>query len=382
MRTINLQTAYQLIITALLLGACLGLVGQRLSWLTGSPIAAMERNASAVQQFMPNAVTRMAASTPQTQDVMISKNTDASVQVEVEVHSRGNANALAQATGPGHTEVKADTAGEGDGRSVAYITAPDALAWVLPTPAATTLGTTNSTLAPVPVAASLSSAIATVTEAVVNLRTAPQLDSVVVGTASRGQQFILVGRDTANIWWLVCCQQDQPRWVHSAVVQITGDSTKVNVVTPQVKTSMSTLPALVPTATTVAPMPPVVPPPQYEFMLAEQAQFEERITPRIFLYVDDGDEGLDGYTLRVRKDGYLLPVTQRSAAGLPGYTWPLPNERQRYTNLKVEFPTMNPAGVWEVQLVDTNGQAIGPVATFYLQPNEPKQEMYVNYRKQ
>ena len=36
MRTINLQTVYQLVITALLLGACLGLLGQRLQWLTGS----------------------------------------------------------------------------------------------------------------------------------------------------------------------------------------------------------------------------------------------------------------------------------------------------------------------------------------------------------
>lgn len=382
MRTINLQTAYQLIITALLLGACLGLIGQRLSWLTGSPITAMEPNALLVQQFMPNATPGVVAPTLQTQDGITSKNTDATVQVEVEVHARGNANALARAIGPGDTEVKANTDGEGDGRSVAYIIAPEVPAWA-PTPQGPTaaLAAINSMAALTPIVGSAGAAMATVTEAIINLRSAPQLDSTVVGTASRGQQFTLVGRDAAHVWWLVCCHQEQPRWVHSAVVQITGDSTTVNVVTPQVNTTMNTIPALVPTPTIAPPMPTVTPPTQYEFMLTEHAQFEERITPRIFLYVYDGDEGLAGYTLRVRKDGQLLPVTQRSVAGLPGYTWPIPNERQRYTNLKVEFPTVDPAGVWEVQLVDANGRAVGPAATFHLQPNEPNQEMYVNYRQ-
>lgn len=134
--------------------------------------------------------------------------------------------------------------------------------------------------------------------------------------------------------------------------------------------------------TTVAPsLPTTVSPPQYEFVLTEQIQFEERISPRIFLYVYEDDEGLAGYTLRIRKDGSELPIPQRSVAGLPSYTWPIPNERQRSTNLKVEFPDVNPTGVWEVQLIDATGSAVGPVATFRLQPNDANQEMYVLYRK-
>jgi hypothetical protein len=66
---------------------------------------------------------------------------------------------------------------------------------------------------------------------------------------------------------------------------------------------------------------------------------------------------------------------------MPGITWPIPNERQRYTNLKIEFPNVSPAGLWEIQLLDANGRPVGPVATFRLQPDDPRQELYVKYRK-
>jgi hypothetical protein len=118
-----------------------------------------------------------------------------------------------------------------------------------------------------------------------------------------------------------------------------------------------------------------------EFMLTEQTQFAERIVPRLFLYIYEREEGLSDYTVRIYKDGRALPVTQTSVAGLPRFTWPIPAERQRYTNLKIEFPHITPAGFWEVQLIDARGQAVGPMATFRLQPDDTNQEMYLTYRK-
>ncbi|MBX3013388.1 MAG: hypothetical protein KF832_17845 [Caldilineaceae bacterium] len=118
------------------------------------------------------------------------------------------------------------------------------------------------------------------------------------------------------------------------------------------------------------------------FALAEQKRFEERITPRLFLYIHAGTEGVAGYTVQVRKDGHLLPVTKMSKGGLPNYTWPQPHARQRYTNLKLEFPDIQPDGLWEVQLFDSQGIPVGPRATFHLQADETHQEMYLAYQQQ
>lgn len=385
MRTINLQTVYQLVITSLLLGACLGLLGQRLSWLAGAmstfePAVLAASSLTAVDTQMASTV---AASQPQ--DVTKSDNLDSNVQIEVEVHTRGNANAIARALGPGDTEVKTSTEGEGDGRSAAYLKAPEGLAWspspVQPaaTPAVSTMPSTQT-----------EQPKATITEALVNLRSSPDLAGTVLGNALRGQEFTIMGRDAVKTWWLVCCEGGQARWVHDGVVQVTGDVSFVPVVAQATNTVPTHNQAIavnnqsianLPIPTLAPPLPTATPAAQYEFMLMEQAQFEERVTPRIYLYVYESEEGLPGYTVRVRKDGRELPIARQTAPGMPGFTWPIPSDRQRYTNLKLEFPTISPAGVWEAQLIDGSGHAVGPVATFRLQPNDSRQEMYVKYHK-
>lgn len=374
MRTINLQTVYQLVITSLLLGACLGLLGQRLSWLTGAlaPFEPVVFAAPASTMMGTQAVS--AAAAHQAQDITTSGNTDSNIQVEVEVHTRGNASALARALGPGDTEVKTSTEGEGDGRSAAYLKAPETavLAPAAPAPSTPPVSSVPS--------AQTGQPTATVTEALINLRSSPDLAGAVLGNAQRGQAFTIMGRDPLMTWWLVCCDGGQARWVHTEVVQVTGDVTLV----PVMAQATTTIPTSnQPVANLAAPTPAPLPTPatQFEFAVAEQAQFEERVTPRLYVYVYETEDGLDGYTVRVRKDGRDLPVTQQTKPGLPGFTWPLPTDRQRYTNLKVEFPNVTPAGVWEVQLVDANGRAVGPVATFRLQPNDAQQELYVKYRK-
>lgn len=380
MRTINLQTVYQLVITALLLGACLGLLGQRLQWLNGSATLFEYPIMAAPSLPMPGALSGAPAAAPQAQDATTSKNSDSNVQVEVEVHTRGNANAEARARGPGDTEVKSSTQGEGDGRSAAYLKAPEAPAWTLPTQPIL-VPTAASSMAPEGVKSGQPKAI--VMEEMVNLRAAPTLTGAVLGTARRGQEFTIIGRDPTNTWWLVCCEQGQARWIYSGVVQVSGVVDSVSVVDQPLayNAPINTTPIGLATPAVAPPLPTATPTPQYEFMLAEQAQFEERITPRIHLYVYETQEGLGGYMVSVRKDGKGLPATAKTAPGMPGITWPIPNERQRYTNLKLEFPNVNPTGVWEIQLLDGNGRPVGPVATFRLQPNDPHQELYVKYRK-
>jgi hypothetical protein len=82
----------------------------------------------------------------------------------------------------------------------------------------------------------------------------------------------------------------------------------------------------------------------------------------------------------VSKDGVEVPVSAKSAANA-GFTWPVANPRQRFQNMKVEFPNMQPGGVWEIQLIDGSGAKVGPPAVFNLEPGDPDRELYLRYEK-
>jgi len=117
------------------------------------------------------------------------------------------------------------------------------------------------------------------------------------------------------------------------------------------------------------------------FTVGEQTRFAEQLTPRLFLFVHTGGEGLGDYHIRVYKDGQPLSVTQATTAGAPSYTWPTPHSRQRYANLKVEFPTVAPAGLWEIELLDPHGAVVAAPVRFQLAPNDPKLEMYIDFQR-
>ena len=101
---------------------------------------------------------------------------------------------------------------------------------------------------------------------------------------------------------------------------------------------------------------------------------------RIYLYVYQGTTALPDYTLRVTKDGVDMPVSGKSIDAA-GFTWPVADPRQRFQNLKVEFPSVQAAGKWEVQLVDSSGAPAGPPATFTLVGGDQNRELYVRYEK-
>jgi hypothetical protein len=144
-----------------------------------------------------------------------------------------------------------------------------------------------------------------------------------------------------------------------------------------------TVPAEVaqPLPPTETPAPTEPPAPAFPFNLVAQEQFiETNNLVRIFAYVYQGNTALPGYTLRVTKDGAELPVSG-SSSDQAGFTWPVADPRQRFQNFKVEFPNVQSAGAWEVQLVDGSGAPAGPPAVFTLVADDQNRELYVRYEK-
>jgi uncharacterized protein YraI len=220
----------------------------------------------------------------------------------------------------------------------------------------------------------------------VNLRAGPGTEFPIITLVERGQEFDIIGKNAAGDWWHICCHAGKPVWITSQFADTDGPVDQapiINSATSEVAsnntvtTEPPTEPAATPTSASVttAAVAPALP-----FDLIVQEQFPESKVVRIFLYVYDDKNALEGYTLRVTKDGAEQAVSLTSFGPNPGFTWPVADPRQRFQNMKVEFPGVAPAGVWEVHLI-YNGAAAGPPASFTLAANEPKQELYVRYQK-
>ncbi len=228
----------------------------------------------------------------------------------------------------------------------------------------------------------------------VNMRSGPSTDFSVVAIVDRGYEMDIVGKNAKGDWWKVCCVEKKSGWVDTELVDTEGAVDAVPVV------KQDTAKADAPTATT-APIQPTpeaatsIPPAvtltttttvtnntaSSDFDLIVKEQFPETKLVRLFLYVYNHDNtALEGYSLLVTKDGAPVPVKDASSAGRPGFTWPVADVRQRFQNMKVEFPGVAPAGVWTVQLSKA-GKPVGPPATFTLASNEPNQELYVRYER-
>jgi hypothetical protein len=212
----------------------------------------------------------------------------------------------------------------------------------------------------------------------VNARSGPGTDFDIIAEIERGEEFDIIGVSPDRAWWQICCVDGAQAWVTSEFVDTLGLVDSVPVIgaagEPVAQATEAPPPAaaIPPTATT-APAPSVA------FDLETQEQFPETGTVRIFLYVYAGNSALEGYSLRVTKDGSALPVEGTSFGGQPAFTWPFQDPRQRFQNFKVEYPDTEAQGVWQVQLIDNTGATVGPPATFTLNANDPQQELYVRY---
>lgn len=251
------------------------------------------------------------------------------------------------------------------------------------------------------------SVLAVVNDDLINIRSGPGLQYPPLRLGMRGDQFTVTGRSADDQWWQICCVEERSGWISQTYVDTDGLVDSVPVVDPDADASgivvvnptpppppaapapqpaspasEASAPAAPTNGTTSENAPPAEPPvPTVPFTLVAQEQFPEANNlVRIFLYVYQGDQPLAGYTLRVSKDGNELPVNAVSA-DVSGLTWPTASPRQRFHNLKVEFPGVSPAGVWSVELIDGGGAVVGPAATFTMTAGEMNRELYVRYER-
>jgi len=226
----------------------------------------------------------------------------------------------------------------------------------------------------------------------VNVRAGPGTEFPVITTIERGQEFDIVGKNSAGDWWRFCCVNNEPAWVVDELVQTDGAVDGVPISDAVAQVPATTEPVAAPVAAPPAAQPepevptepaPTEPPPAptFGFELQTAEQFPENKLVRVFLYVFDSEQALGGYSVRVTKDGTELPVSATSVAGQPSLSWPIADARQRFQNMKVEFPGVQAPGTWVVQLVDGGGNLVGPPVTFTLEGNDTDQELYVRYKK-
>jgi len=219
---------------------------------------------------------------------------------------------------------------------------------------------------------------AVVNAPLVNVRRGPGTDYDVVTFVERGAEFDIIGKNADASWWQICCVDGgDSAWIIAEYVDTLGDADAVPVIDP----NNPSPPAQANVPAQAAPTPTPPPAPQTTFDLKTQEQFPETGLVRVFLYVYAGNDALEGYSLRVTKDGQELPVSGLSFGGQPAFTWPFQDARQRYQNFKAEFSDVPAGGIWVVQLVDAAGATVGPAATFTLADNDPQQELYVRYER-
>lgn len=216
---------------------------------------------------------------------------------------------------------------------------------------------------------------------VVNARTGPGTTFDIIDEVGRGDEFEIIGVSPDRGWWQICCVGGQEAWVTSEFVDTIGMVDSVPVIGGTAQ-AQATPEAPAASEAPAAPVTPTAVVPTESFLLETQEQFPESAAVRIFLYVYTGNSALEGYSLRVTKDGNEMPVEGSSFGGQPALTWPFQDPRQRFQNFKVEYPDTPPQGVWQVQLVNAEGVPVGPTATFTLSANDPQQELYVRYARQ
>ncbi len=281
-----------------------------------------------------------------------------------------------------------------------------------------------------PLAVPADAPVAVVNSDQVNARKAANITSDnIIKELGPGTELRIIGKSADDEWWYVCCVDGATAWVYYSYVDVSGPVENVPVseaiggvagslpaqaavpaptqpptaaapptaepptAAPPTDTPLPAPAAEQPTAPVevAQPLPPTETPapaeptatsaPAFPFNLVAQEQFvETNNLVRIFAYVYQGNTALPGYTLRVTKDGADLPVSATSSDAA-GFTWPVANPRQRFQNMKVEFPNVQVGGTWEIQLLDSGGAPAGPAATFTLTGDDQNRELYVRYEK-
>lgn len=220
--------------------------------------------------------------------------------------------------------------------------------------------------------------IAVINAPVVNARSGPTTTFDIVTEVERGREFAIVGSNATQEWWRVCCVDGEEVWVVDEFVDTQGDLARVDGDAPNGSGGSASAGSAGPSDSTSAGTSTSA---DGDFTLAATERFAEPGVVRLYLYVLDDNGALPGYSLRVTHNDEPLDVDEISFGGQPSFTWPVADARQRFQNMKVEFPGVEPAGDWEVQLVDEEGNVVGPPATFELSENDDQRELYVRYER-
>ncbi len=232
----------------------------------------------------------------------------------------------------------------------------------------------------------------TVNEEVVNVRQGPSVEYAAVGVAEAGQRYSIVGKNQDSSWWQVCCFQGLTVWIIDLFVATSGDPSQTPLIEVGPPTALSPESIISPALVEPAPSNDSG---QNQFV-GGSLPFELLFTARhletnivtIYSYVQENNNALDGYFLRITKDGQVMTNRARSSAIPLGTTKPgTPSSAEnKVYNLKVDFnsmshPDFDPTGSWTAQLVNGNQEAVSPPTSFTIRPNDDQKEIYLRYQK-
>ena len=257
-----------------------------------------------------------------------------------------------------------------------------------------------------PAEAAPQSAIAVVNEDLINIRRGPGLQYPVLKLGMRGDQYTLIGRSADDEWWQICCIEELPGWITQQYVDADGPVDGIAVADPDAEVqALVVVAAHTGTGRTAAPVDRGCarsrqrPKRRRKAPAAEDVPAESRrLLPSSSTWRPRSASrrtttwcASSSMSARATRP---CPATACASSTMawrcqsapplptpPGMTWPTASPRQRFQNMKVEFPGVNAAGTWEIQLIDGGKAPVGPVATFTLAATDTDRELYVRYEK-
>lgn len=222
----------------------------------------------------------------------------------------------------------------------------------------------------------------------VNVRQGPSLAYPIIGQATAGDLYDIIGRNEASTWWKVCCYDGQEVWIFATLVTPFGSVEGIPVVSvpqPPPVAVAPPAPAAVPTATPE-------PPPPRPFALDAGPEYFPTTNPWLTVWVR-AYSGRKPYVqpvgdlqLRVLRDG--VDVSKPDTSGW-AIEWSAPfvsgsqafNNRRREYNLKYEYLPAAGNASWTIYLVDQNGTPISDEVSFRTEASSDLREVFVGFFK-